>query len=107
LLAIPASRSRSLPILDETPGHDPDYRWLQGTLSKHYDGHFELRFAEPTASDPWAGQVRLEDDPRWQDYTDGDLVRVEGSLVAGAGPVVKWGEYPRYRVRSSQLIRRR
>ena len=107
LLAIPATRSRSLPNHDQTPDHDPDHRWLQGTLSKHYDGHFELRFAEPTANDPWAGQVRLEDDPRWQDYADGDLVRVEGSVVSAATPAVKWGEYPRYRARSIELLRRR
>jgi hypothetical protein len=101
---IPAIRSRTV----ETHDQADDLSWLQGTLEKHHEGYYHLRFADPTAADPWGGKVRLEDDPRLELYQDGDLVRVGGAIVPGsADRPARFVQDPHYRIRSIQLLRSR
>lgn len=101
---VPAVRSRPRIEPAQTLAHATDYSWLQGILEKHYEGYFYLRFADPTADDPWGGKVRLDFDPRLGQYSDGDLVRVAGAIFPGAGPA-KWDQSPHYQIRSIQLLR--
>jgi hypothetical protein len=78
----------------------PDYSWLEGTLEKHYEGHYALRYCEPTVPDRWGGKVLLNSDPRLADFHDGDVVRVEGVLLAGLDlAALAANGYPRYRIR--------
>jgi len=101
---VPAVRSRPARPLPGMLAHDPDHRWLQGILEKHHEGGYFLRYAEPTAESPWSGKVRLEPDVHLGLYQDGDLVRLEGSLLPGeASP--RWDAPPRYRLHTIKLVR--
>jgi hypothetical protein len=111
LIATPAVRTttngavvRSADVLR----YAPDLSWLQGVLEKQPDGRFELRYAEATLEDRWGGKVRLEDDPRWSEFHDGDVVRVEGA-AAPINPENGWSVWnqPRpYRARTIVLVQR-
>ena len=114
--AIPALRSG----FDEMPavtaqrrqvsgpyGHSADYAWLQGILDKHYQGHFSLRFCDPTVDDQWGGKVHLEQDTRLAQFKEGDVVMVDGEFSRDANGQVARGlnnHYPRYRIRNITLI---
>ena len=88
-----------------TYGKAPDHRWLQGVLDRHYRGHLELRFCDPSADDAFGGKVRLEDDPRLKDFADGDVLYVEGELAV-APAAERGGDYPPYRVREVRLVKK-
>jgi hypothetical protein len=89
-----------------TYGHSPDYAWLQGVLDRHFHGHFDLRYCDPTQEDAWGGKVCLDDDPRLAGLKDGDVVLVEGEIVRSGGKPVRgaWNHYPRYRIRNLTVI---
>jgi hypothetical protein len=83
---IPVSRSlgalrKDKAVHEPAYDHAPDYCWLIGTLEKHYEGHFALRYSPATAAEQWGGRVSLEPDPRLEQFQDGDQVRVEGLLL--------------------------
>ena len=63
-------------------GHAADYTWLQGELDWHYRGYMELRFRPLSEDDPYGGKVRLEDDPILGEFRAGDVIAVEGELLA-------------------------
>jgi hypothetical protein len=88
-------------------GHAPDYSWLQGVIDKHYRGHLELRFCDPSVEDRWGGKVCLEDDPRLHELKDGDVVLVLGEMVGGSpSPSAgAWNYYPHYHVRELMFVR--
>lgn len=90
-------------------GRNGDYTWLQGTLDKHFRGHYTLRYCPATEEDAWGGKVHLEDDPRLGGFQEGDVVAVEGDFVRENGKVAlgAWNHYPRFRIRSIQLIQRK
>lgn len=111
--ALPAADDNELPkIVNGTPpapplpmrpgekyGHAPDYRWLAGVLDKHAKGGFwTLRYADASADDAWGGKVRLMDDPRLRGFGDGDLIYVEGELVAPPKSAADAPAYPPFRV---------
>ena len=104
-----AVRSSNLPASgsDDAYSHDPQLRWLQGTLEKHHHGQYYLCYQSSTTAAPWETKVRLEADPRLAQFGDGDLVRVAGSLVSAIQPFGKEGgdDYPRYRVREIERVR--
>lgn len=104
--ATAAVRSAPAPLMNGIYGHAPDHVWLQGVLDKHYHGHFDLRYCDHTEDDSWGGKVCLENDPRLAQFQDGDVVRVDGELMPAVPPAQRdtWSHYPRYRVRSVQLI---
>lgn len=94
LVIQPAVQSQGPVLSEQDPtalyAAAPDCRWLQGILEKHHQGYYELRFSSPTLSDPYAGKVRLEADPRLLAYADGDFVWVEGEPL----PEFNWGTPP-------------
>lgn len=103
VVAVPAVRSSGI------YAHAPDHSWLQGPLDKHYQGHLSLRYCDAAVDDSWGGKVRLEADPRLAQFQDGDVIRVEGELLpreTGTAPEA-WDHYPRYRIRSVELIQRK
>jgi hypothetical protein len=110
--ATPASRSRDRRevepgppmrrLVPETYGHASDYSWLQGVLSKPPQGPAILRYHETPTDDKWRGQVALGSDPHLAPFDDGDLVLVEGELLADPSD----GPYPRFRIRAMWLVRR-
>lgn len=82
-------------------GHDPDRRWLQGILERHYRGFWCLRYCDPSVEDAYGGKVRLQDDERLSAYRDGDVVGVNGQLIEtdGRTPLYRlddvWLAHPR------------
>lgn len=101
-LATPAVRSSAV------FGHAPDHRWLMGVLSRHDQGHFDLRFRDASEEDPFGGKVSLAPDPRLEQFQDGDVVRVEGELATGATePGKSRSHYARYRIRDVKLLQRK
>jgi hypothetical protein len=88
-------------------GHDRDYRWLRGTLDRHYRGTLYLRYAHPSEDDPYGGKVRLEPDDRLSEFADGACLLVEGTLVlpsADADAESSREHFPRYRIQSVRLV---
>ena len=64
-------------------GHSPDYRWIAGVVDRHLKGgYFTIRYADIGTDDLWGGKVRLLDDDRLRDLRNGDLVYVEGEVMA-------------------------
>ena len=71
------ARARSIPF-----GHDPQYRWIQGTVdfddasntwSVMYDDH-------PDDKDQLGGDLTLADHPKLRTLRPGDVVRFEGMI---------------------------
>jgi hypothetical protein len=115
VIAAPAVRSGPASVSAETVsrsgpasihGHAPDHAWLQGVIDKHYQGHLELRYCDPSEEDAWGGKVILEDDPRLAQCKDGDVVRVEGEIVQEAGKPKRgaWNHFVQYRIKEIKLI---
>jgi hypothetical protein len=108
---VPVSSPDPVPNLPPLPlkpgekyGHAADYRWLAGVVDRHVKGKYWLiRYADIGADDLWGGKVRLLDDERLRDLRDGDVVYVEGELMApkssAEGPA-----YPPFRVTSVRVI---
>ncbi|HEY1375143.1 MAG TPA: hypothetical protein VGF55_00025 [Gemmataceae bacterium] len=95
-------------MVEGTYGHAADYTWLQGVLDRHYRGHLELRYRPLSEEDANGGKVRLEDDPRLAEFRPGDVIAVEGELLAdpdGSNP--SWSQYKRYHVRAVRLVERK
>jgi hypothetical protein len=87
-------------------GRAADYSQLTGQLFfVHADGGlWVLRYAPLSQDDGNGGSVVLGRDRHLDNYREGDLVTVEGSLVQQRGSQRLGG--PLYRVRSIQLIDR-
>jgi hypothetical protein len=87
-------------------GNAPDYGWLQGVVDKHYQGHWYLRFCDPSVEDKHGGKVCLLDDPRLAQLKDGDVVFVEGEIVQDKETVNRgpWHHYPRYQIRTLKPV---
>lgn len=102
------TRTAVLRHVDGTYAHAADYGWLQGVIDRHYLGYLTLRYCDYSADDRWGGKVILDEDPRLASLHDGDLVQVEGDLVAGSTAAADqpWDHYPHYRIRMLQLIKR-
>ena len=101
----PAAAGPQLPLKPgETSGHAPDYRWLAGTLDRHLKGgYWMLRYADIGADDPWGGKVRLLDSDHVKDLRDGDVVYVEGELLAPASAAGS-AAYPPFRATAVTVI---
>lgn len=91
----------SLRTVPENYGHDPDRRWLQGVLERHYRGYWCLRYCDPSVEDEFGGKVRLQDDERVANFRDGDVVAVSGQIVE------QTGLNPLYRIQDIWLVRPR
>jgi hypothetical protein len=107
--------SSPVPVLDLPPlplksgekyGHAADYRWLAGVVDWHVKGKFwMIRYADIGADDLWGGKVRLLDDDRLRDLRDGDVVYVEGELMAPKS-AAEGSAFPPFRVTSVRVIER-
>jgi len=87
-------------------GNAPDYGWLQGVVDKHYQGHWYLRFCDPSVEDKHGGKVCLVDDPRLAQLKDGEVIFVEGEIVPEKETVNRgpWHHYPRYQIRTLKPV---
>ena len=113
-LIVPPTVHASRPVeqpnsLARTPtekfGHGPDYRWVAGALDRHARGGFwTIRYADGSTDDRWGGKVRLIDDSRMRDFQDGDIVYVEGELLAPASAADGPTAFPPFRVMSIRLV---
>ena len=88
-------------------GHAPDYKWIAGTLDRHVKGgYWTLRFADFGADDEWGGKMRLLDDPRLNNFKDGDQVFIQGELLAPRAAASADGtSYPPYRINEVRLVK--
>lgn len=87
-------------------GHDAAYTTLQGVVDRHHHGHVYLRYCDPKVEDHWGGKVCFEDDPRLASVKEGDVIRVEGSIVPEADATRRhtWKHYPRFRISNVETI---
>lgn len=79
-------------------GCNDNYTWLQGVVEKSFRGVYSLRYRDPSDEDQYGGKVRLEDDPRLNDYKHGDAIAVTGQLEPQDTASDAWA-YPRFRVK--------
>jgi len=87
-------------------GHAPDYKWIAGVLDRHSKGgYWTLRYADFGSDDEWGGKVRLFDDEHLNAFSNGDVIFLEGSLLAPRSAVsVEGSNYPPYRITNARLI---
>jgi hypothetical protein len=108
--ATPAMRSgaASGTVMSGIYGHDADYTWLQGMVEKHYHGRLYLRYCDPSVEDTHGGKVCLDHSPDLEQFHDGDIIRVEGTLNTEHDPSrhAGWQHFPHYHVKSARLIER-
>jgi hypothetical protein len=85
-------------------GHAADYKWVAGILDKHQKGgYWTIRYASSAEDDPWGGKVRLLDDDKLSGFMSGDVIYVEGDLLAPRS-AAETATYPPYRVTDVRLI---
>lgn len=67
---------------DRTFGHDPQYRWLRGVVSRDQPtGTWSVIYSDnPQQSDEYAGHLSLANSPFLQGLSDGDVVEVRGEV---------------------------
>lgn len=91
-------------VVGQRFGKSSDYKWVAGELDRHVrTGQWTLRFADSGEDDPWGGKVRL-DDPRLKDFQSGDIVYLEGELLAPTTAASGSSTYPPYRIVQLKLI---
>ncbi|HUG91624.1 MAG TPA: hypothetical protein VML55_12360 [Planctomycetaceae bacterium] len=85
---------------DTIYGHDGEYRWLMGELQRVHvpGGEWKLRYSPLDVQDHWGGSVVLATDVRLDDFADGDIVYVDGEILAARPSLYLSG--PLYRVRT-------
>jgi hypothetical protein len=100
----PAADGRPVPLRPgQRFGHADDYKWVAGILDRHQKGgYWTLRYAPSGDDDPWGGKVRLIEDERLTGFTSGDVVYLEGELLAPRSAVET--AYPPYRVTDVRLV---
>ena len=85
-------------------GHAADYKWVAGILDRHQKGgYWTVRYAPSGEDDPWGGKVRLLDEERLAGFGSGDVVYVEGELLAPRS-AADTAAYPPYRVTDVRLL---
>jgi hypothetical protein len=87
-------------------GHAADYKWIAGVLDRHTKGgYWTLRFADFGSDDEWGGKMRLLDDPRLNNFKDGDVLFIGGELLAPRAAASADGtSYPPYRINDVRLV---
>ncbi len=85
-------------------GHAADYKWIAGVLDKHQKGgYWTIRYADASEDDPWGGKVRLLSDERLARFDSGDVVYLEGELLALRGGS-DGTQYPPFRITAVRLV---
>jgi hypothetical protein len=87
-------------------GHAPDYKWIAGVLDRHTKGgYWTLRYADFGNDDEWGGKVRLLDDARLNEFSNGDVVFIEGDLLAPrSAALIDGSSFPPFRINGVRLI---
>jgi hypothetical protein len=96
-------RRRSFADITAKPGfgHAPDYCWLVGELQYvHVRKAWRLRYASVDEEDRYGGSVTLVEMGSMDNYSNGQMVRVEGQLLDSESREPS----PMYRVRSMQTV---
>jgi hypothetical protein len=70
----------------EKVGHDKDYAWITGKLSRIAGGHWVLHYAGPYEVDRYDGCVMLAPSPNLAKFHDGDLVCTVGKILPTRAP---------------------
>ena len=77
---------------------------MAGILDRHQKGgYWTVRYAPSGEDDPWGGKVRLLDEERLAGFSSGDVVYVEGELLAPRSAADS-ANYPPYRVTDVRLL---
>jgi len=85
-------------------GHAADYRWVAGVLDRHQKGgYWTLRYADSGEDDPWGGKVRLLADDLPAGFESGDVVYIEGELLAPQSAADN-AAYPPFKVTDLRLV---
>jgi hypothetical protein len=68
----------------KTYGHADDYTWLIGRLQKISTPteQWKIRYAPLDEEDQWGGSMVLAPDARLAQYRDGEVVYLEGQIIA-------------------------
>jgi hypothetical protein len=109
ILVLPPTReTNSLPPLPLKPGdkhgHGSDYKWIAGVVDRHLKGgYWTIRYADIGTDDLWGGKVRLLDDERLRDFRNGDVVYIEGELMAPKS-AAEGSAYPPFRVTAVRMV---
>lgn len=79
-------------------GHGPKYGWLVGTLQRVHmpGGDWKLRYLPLSEQDPYGGSMVVALDARFDEFKSGDVVYVEGEVIANRPSLYLSG--PLYRV---------
>jgi hypothetical protein len=94
----------STTVPDSIYGRDADYAWLKGRLQRVHvpGGEWKLRYAPLDQQDRWGGSVVLATDVRLDAFADGDIVYIEGEVLAARPSLYLSG--PLYRVRTIRKV---
>jgi hypothetical protein len=100
-----ASVVKPLPLRPgEKFGHGTDYKWVAGVLDYHQKGaYWTLRYADSGDDDPWGGKFRLLADDRLTGLASGDVVYIEGELLAPRS-AAETATFPPYRVTDVRTV---
>jgi len=83
---------------EPTFGHASDYSWLIGKIQRLQvnGGSWKIRYAPLDQLDRWGGSVVLSEDVRVEKFEDGELVYVDGEIIADRPTIYLTG--PLYRI---------
>ena len=101
---IDESEPDTVPVSTTVPesiyGRDANYTWLKGQLQRVHvpGGEWKLRYAPLDQQDRWGGSVVLATDVRLDAFVDGDIVYIEGEILAARPSLYLTG--PLYRIRT-------
>jgi len=81
-------------------GHDKEYNRLIGRLQRVHvpGGEWKIRYAPLDEIDQWGGSMVLAPDIRLEEFSDGDLIYVEGEILVERPSLYLAG--PLYRIRT-------
>ncbi len=81
-------------------GHDKEYNWLIGRLQRVHvrGGEWKIRYAPLDEIDQWGGSMVLAPDIRLEEFSDGELIYVEGEILVERPSLYLAG--PLYRIRT-------
>jgi hypothetical protein len=85
--------------------HHKDYHRIQGVLERHYRGYYSVRYCDPSEEDQYGGKFRLVDDQRIGQFSEGDVIAVEGEMIAN-GPE-EYNLNPRFKIHTVRLVRQK
>lgn len=80
-LAVMVTVSTKLPVSQKSFDFAPDFSWVKGKLEFNpiEGGFWQIRFGEETA--PYGGKFVLGQDPKLNQFQEGDLVLIKGQIA--------------------------